>query len=183
MVFTKTCDLCAGDGRTVREGCRTCRGTGVTVRNEVVVIAVPPGLESGARIAVPGRGHAGARGGPPGDLYVTVSVEPHPFLVRQGADLHVTLPVAVHEAGLGAVVQVPTLDGPVRVRIPSGAASGRVVVARGQGGVRADTGERGDLVITLQIVLPAALDERSRSLLREFGRINDRDVRQGLFDQ
>jgi molecular chaperone DnaJ len=143
---------------------------------------VPPGLESGSRVAVPGRGHAGALGGPSGDLYVTVEVGTHRYFTRQGADLHLTLPVAVQEAAFGAVVMVPGLDGPVRVRIPAGTRSGALLVVRGRGGVKPGVAERGDLVVTVQITLPAALDARSRELLREFGQINTDDVRQGLFE-
>lgn len=183
MVFTKACEVCGGDGQTVRDVCRMCSGAGVTPRTEVVTLTIPAGIESGARVAVPGRGHAGALGGPSGDLYVTVTVAEHRVLTRRGADLHLTLPVAVHEAGLGALIEVPGLDGPVRARIPAGATSGSVAVLRGQGGVRPGTTERGDLVVTLQIVLPSTLDDRSRELLREFGRLNGDDVRRGLFQQ
>lgn len=181
MVFTKTCETCGGDGHTVREACRTCAGVGVTPRSEVVTLTIPAGLESGSRLAVPGRGHAGASGGPAGDLYATVEVAAHPVLTRRGADLHVTVPIGVHEAALGAVIDVPGLDGPLRMRIPAGVTSGSVAILRGEGGVRPGAGERGDLVATLQIVLPSTLDARSRDLLREFGRLNGEDVRRGLF--
>lgn len=182
MVFSKTCEACGGNGQSVRAVCEGCQGAGLTPRTEVVTINVPPGLESGSRVAVPGRGHAGALGGPAGDLYVTVQVGAHRYFTRQGADLHLTLPVAIHEAAFGAVVMVPGLDGPVRLRIPAGTRSGALIVARSRGGVKPGTAERGDLVVTVQIVLPAALDARSRELLREFGQINTGDVRQGLFE-
>lgn len=181
MVFAKTCEVCGGDGQTIREACRTCSGSGVAPRTDVVTLSIPAGLESGARLAVPGRGHAGALGGPAGDLYVTVSVAAHRVLTRRGADLHLTLPVAVHEAGLGALVDVPGLDGRLSVRIPPGTTSGSVLLVRGEGGVRPGTGERGDLVITVQVALPDALDDRSRELLREFGERNGTDVRRHLF--
>jgi len=180
MVFTKACESCGGDGRSVRETCGKCAGAGIAPRGDVVTLSIPPGLESGARVAVPGRGHAGALGGPAGDLYVAVRVADPRVLTRSGADLRLALPVVVHEAGLGAVVEVPGLDGPVNVHIPPGTSSGDVVVLRGLGGVRPGTSERGDLVVTVQVTLPAVLDERSQELLREFGRLNDGDVRQGL---
>lgn len=184
LVFTKPCDACDGCGRITSQPCRTCGGLGVYPRSEVVTVGVPPGVESGARIAVPGRGHAGARGGAPGDLYVTIEVAPHPFFRREGRDVHVTLPVAVHEAVLGARVDVPTLNGPVRLRIPPGTPSGRRLRLRGRGvpsafGADADAG---DLIVEVLIVLPAVRDERSRELLREFGRLNDVDVRRHLFE-
>lgn len=183
MVFSKACDVCGGQGRTVREVCATCRGSGVIPRPHTVTVQIPPGLESGTRLAVPGRGHDGAFGGASGDLYVTVQVGEHPRFTRRGADLHLTLPVAIHEAAFGAVVSVPGLDGPVRVRIPAGTQSGTMLVVRGQGGIKPGLAERGDLVVTTQIVLPSSLDARSRELLREFGQINGEDVRRTMFDQ
>jgi molecular chaperone DnaJ len=181
MVFTKPCDLCDASGRLASQACATCGGAGVQLRSEVVTLALPAGMESGARVAVPGRGHAGARGGPAGDLYVTVEVAAHPFFRREGRDLHLTLPVAVHEAALGARVDVPTLDGVMRLRIPAGTPSGQRLRLRGRGvpsaaGVAHDE-TAGDLVVEVQIVLPPVRDERSKALLREFGRLNDVDVR------
>ena len=131
---------------------------------------------------MPGRGNAGARGGPAGDLYLTAKVASHPYFVRDGRDLHLTLPVAVHEAGLGARVDVPTLEGPLRLRIPPGTPSGRQMRIPGHGVPASPrSGEAGDLVVHLQIVLPPVRDERSRELLREFGRLNSADVREHLF--
>ena len=179
MVFTKPCATCAGSGRMTSQACRACAGAGVAPRSEVVTVSVPPGIDDGARVAVPGRGHAGARGGPAGDLYVSIEVAPHAFLRRKGRDLHVTLPVAVHEAALGAKVDVPVLDGTVRLKVPANTASGQRLRVRGAG-VPAAVGEPGDLIAEVQIVLPPVKDERSRELLREFSRLNDVDVRRHL---
>ena len=182
MVFTKPCEACEGTGRLTSQMCATCGGVGIAPRSEVVTVTLPAGLESGARLVIPGRGHAGAHGGPPGDLYVTIEVAPHPWFRRQGRDLHLTLPVAVHEAALGARVEVPTLNGPVKLRIPPGAASGQRLAVRGAGVPPHDpSGEAGDLIAEVQIVLPPLRDERSRELLKEFARLNDVDVRAALF--
>jgi molecular chaperone DnaJ len=113
---------------------------------------------------------------------VTIDVGPHPFLRRDGRDLHVRLPVAVHEAALGARVDVPTLDGSVRLRIPPGTHSGQRLRVAGHG-VGAGGDSAGDLIVEVQIVLPRELDETSRSLLQEFGRRNGDDVRRTLFEQ
>lgn len=181
MVFTKPCDVCGGDGQVAAEPCRTCRGIGVSSRTEVVTLGIPAGIDSGTRVAVPGHGHAGSLGGSAGDLYVTVTVGPHPYFGRAGRDLTLTLPTAIHEAALGAVVSVPTLGDPVRVRIPAGASSGQTLRLRGLG-VPANGGDDcGDLVVTIQLVLPPELDERSRALLREFGQLNSDDVRRSVF--
>jgi molecular chaperone DnaJ len=186
MVFTRTCEPCEGRGRLTVQACRSCGGIGLQSRSEVVTVTVPAGAEPGDRIAVPGRGHAGARSGPAGDLYVTLDVEPHAHFARRGRDLLLTLPLAVHEAALGARVDVPTLDGPVRLRIPPGTPSGRRFAIRGQG-VPAAAGappeSAGDLIVDVQIVLPPVRDERSKALLREFGELNGQHVRDDLFEK
>ncbi len=184
MVFTKPCEPCASTGRLTGQSCRICAGVGLQARSEVVTLVIPPGIEHGARLAVPGRGHAGARGGPMGDLYVSVEVSPHPVFTREGRDLRMWLPVAVHEAALGAKVDVPTLNGPVKVRIPPGTGSGTKLRVRGQGiasAHSADPAMAGDLIAEVQIVLPPVRDERSKALLREFGALNPGDVRAHLF--
>jgi molecular chaperone DnaJ len=184
MVFTKPCEACDGSGRITTQACPTCGGAGVHPRSEVVTVAVPPGIESGARVAVPGRGHAGSRHGAAGDLYVSIDVAPHPWLRREGRDLTMLLPIAVHEAALGARVDVPALDGTVKLRIPPGTSSGQRFRVRGKGVPSAtspDPDAAGDLLIDIQIVLPPVRDERSKELLREFGRLNAADVRAHLF--
>lgn len=185
LVFARTCEGCEGAGHVSAQTCRACGGVGLQPRSEVVTIVVPAGVEDGDRIAVPGRGHAGARGGPAGDLYVTVRVEPHAFFTREDLDLQLTLPLAVHEAALGARVDVPTLGETVRLRIPPGTPSGRRFRIRGQGvpaaaGARPDSA--GDLIVEVQIVLPPVRDERSKDLLREFGQLNGQHVRDFLFE-
>ena len=182
LVFTKACEDCSGRGRVESELCQPCAGVGTMPRTEVVTLAIPAAVDAGARLAVPGRGQAGARGGPAGDLYVTLDVAPHAFFRRAGRDVCVTLPIAVHEAALGARVDVPTLHGPTRLRIPAGTASGTRLLVRGRG-VGSGDGAAGDLIVDIQIVLPPDLDDASRELLREFGRLNGADVRRHLFSE
>lgn len=179
MVFTGACESCGGEGHLTSQPCRMCGAAGIAPRHTVVTVAIPSGIDSGARIAMPGHGHAGARGGPSGDLYVTVEVTPHRFFARHGRDLHLIVPVAVHEAALGARVDVPTLDGRLKVRIPPGTSSGARVRVPDKG---VPGNPAGDLVVEVQIVLPPVKDERSKELLREFGRLNDADVRRHLFE-
>ena len=119
-------------------------------------------------------------GGENGDLFITVRVQPHPVFSRHGDDLHVTIPIAIHEAGLGAKVEVPSLDGPARLRVPPGTQSGQRFRLRERGAPSSRDGRRGDLVVEVKLVLPRLLDERSKELLREFGRINGEDVRRPL---
>lgn len=181
MVFTKPCELCGGDGRIVAQPCRACQSTGVLPRSEVVTVPIPAGIETGARLAIPGRGHAGARGGPAGDLYLTVDVAEHAWFTRSGRDLQITVPVAVHEAALGAKVDVPTLDEPVSVRIPPGTSAGQLLRVRGRGAPATPSTEAGDLLVDVQLVLPPVRDERSRELLREFAALNPIDARRHFF--
>ncbi len=181
MVFTKPCEACGATGRLASQSCRPCAGIGVSARSEVVTLVIPPGIDDGARLAVPGRGHAGARGGTLGDLYVTIEVAPHAVFTRDGRDLRMLLPVAVHEAALGAKVEVPTLNGPRTVKIPPGTSTGTRLRVRGQGIPSAHDDDAGDLLVEVQIVLLPLRDERSKALMREFGALNPGDVRAHLF--
>jgi molecular chaperone DnaJ len=156
-----------------------CAGHGRSVRTEAIAVRVPPGVLDGARLRVAERGHAGQRGGRTGDLYVNVQVQPHPVLRREGDDLFMAVPVAVHEAVLGARIDVPTLDGPARVTVPPGTQGGRRLRLAGRG-APTSAGGRGDLVLEVRLVLPETADERSRELMREFGRLNGGDVRRDL---
>jgi molecular chaperone DnaJ len=176
MVFSKPCPHCGGAGVKADIRCPSCAGRQVEMRTETLTIAIPAGVDDGARVRVAGKGHAGARGGPPGDLVVTIRVEPHPRFRRDGADLHVVVPIAIHEAALGAKVDVPSLEGGARLRIPPGTQSGQRFRLRDRG-MPARDGRRGDLVVEVRLVLPRILDERSKALLREFGQINTEDVR------
>jgi len=169
MVFTKACAACQGSGRQRSQRCAVCAATGRQVRTEAVPVAVPPGVNEGARLRVADMGHAGRHGGRHGDLYVTVHVHPHEVFRRQGDDLHVTLPIGVHEAVLGARVDVPSLEGPVKLRIPPGTQAGQRFRLR-ERGVPAPSG-RGDLLVEIRIVLPEIVDERGKELMREFGKL------------
>jgi molecular chaperone DnaJ len=181
MVFTKPCDACRGSGQQRECVCRACGGSGVEARVEGLSVSVPAGVVDGVQLRVPGGGHAGRRGGRPGDLFVVVQVEPHRLFRREGNDLHLQLPIAVHEAALGAKIDIPTLDGPVKLRVPPGTQSGQRLRLRERGAPSMRPGVRGDLIVEVRLVMPPLLDERSRELMREFARINADDVRQGLW--
>ena len=133
-------------------------------------VAIPPGAHDGSRLRVPDRGHAGRNGGPSGDLYVTVHVQPHERFRRQGDDLCVTIPIGVHDAVLGARIDVPSLEGPVKLRIPPGTQAGQRFRLRERGAPTA-AGSRGDLIVDVRIVLPEIVDERGKELMREFGKL------------
>jgi molecular chaperone DnaJ len=182
MVFTKACDACHGTGERREAACRTCRGDGLEAYAESLRVHVPAGVSDQAQVRVPGRGHAGRRGGRAGDLVLSVHVEPDDLFVRDGDDLHLVVPVALHEAALGARVEIPTVDGLVRLRVPPGTQPGQRLRLRERGAPSLRTGRRGDLIVEVKLVLPTLLDERSKEIIREFGRINSEDVRRGLWD-
>lgn len=177
MVFSKTCPTCGGEGRLKQEHCLECRGQGIEPRSETLTVRIPAAVADGARVRIAGKGHAGIRGGPPGDLLIDVSVAEHPVYRREGDELHMTVPIAVHEAALGAKFDIETPDGPVRLRVPPATQSGQRFRFRDRG-APARHGTRGDLVVEVRMKLPKVLDERSKELLREFGRINGENVRE-----
>ena len=179
MVFSKSCAACGGTGRQRFQRCEVCAAHGRLVRSEPVPVHVPAGVHDGARLRIADRGHSGLRGGRAGDLYVDVHVQPHRLLRREGDHLFMVVPVAVHEAVLGARIEVPTLDGPVKLRVPPGTQAGQRFRMSGRG-APTPAGTRGDLVVEVKLVLPAVADERSKELIREFGRLNAEDVRRDL---
>jgi molecular chaperone DnaJ len=179
MVFTKACAACGGTGRQRFQRCAVCAGHGRAVRSEAVAVQIPAGTADGTCLRIPEKGHGGRRGGRNGDLYVDVHVQPHPVLRREGDDLIMVAPVAVHEAALGARIDLPTLEGDVKLRVPPGTQAGQRFRLSGRG-VPTRGGQRGDLVVEVRLVLPPIVDERSKELLREFGRLNGLDVRHDL---
>lgn len=175
MVFSKACPHCGGQGRHGQTPCPSCGGRQLERRAETLVVNVPAGLADGARVRVPSKGHAGPNRTETGDLYITLKVRPHPVFRREGDDLHMTLPLAIHEAALGARIDVAAPDGPARLRVPPGTQTGQRLRLRGRGVASPRDGRRGDLVAEVRLALPRLLDERSKELLREFGRINGTD--------
>jgi molecular chaperone DnaJ len=159
--FSQICPRCGGSGRVVDKPCPTCGGGGAELRTREVKVRIPVGVADGQRVRVKGKGTPGSNGGPPGDLYVTVHVAPHPLFGRKGDDLSLRVPVTFSEAALGAEVKVPTLDGSVTVRIPSGTASGKTLRVRGRGMPKAGGGA-GDLLVTVNVVVPQTLSDQQR---------------------
>ena len=180
MMFSKACAHCGGSGRQPHQACTTCGAEGVVPRTERIAVEIPPGVSDGTLIRIPGKGNAGRRGGTPGDLYLGMRISEHPVFRRDGSDLHVVVPVAIHEAALGARIDVPTPEGPRKLRVPPRTQSGQRFRLRGSGVPTPRNGERGDLVVEIRLVLPPVVDERSKALLREFGRIHPEDVRKDL---
>ena len=144
--------------------CATCRGEGRTTQGKTLTVRIPQGVAEGQRVRLAGRGGAGERGGPAGDLLVTVHVGPHPFFGRKDDHLTLTAPITFPEAALGAQVSVPTLDGPVTLRIPAGTTSGRTFRVRGRG----VPGKSGDLLVTVQVAVPSTLSKAAHKALEAY---------------
>lgn len=179
MSFSGPCPDCGGTGKR-RPRCPECSGTDSVTRPENFSVRIPPGVDKGSRVRVPGKGNSGRHGGPPGDLYIVTDVEPHPFFERKGDNIYVKVPVTVTEAALGAKVEVPTIDGPSTIKIAPGTQGGQKLRLRGKGAPSLRGDVRGDEFVEVQVVVPRAADERSRELLRELARLNPEDPRKDL---
>jgi molecular chaperone DnaJ len=163
--FSNVCPTCGGRGQVVREKCKHCKGRGTEVRPREVKVRVPSGVRDGQRIRVQGRGAPGQSGGPPGDLYVVVHVGEHAIFGRSGTKhLTVTVPITFAEAALGAQVKVPTLDGPVTVKVPAGTQAGKTVRVRGRG-IDPPKGDAGDLLVTFDVEVPQHLTDEQRQAI------------------
>jgi molecular chaperone DnaJ len=178
MQFRQTCPSCGGTGQIPGDPCPTCGGTGRVMRQETVRVNIPPGAEPGKRIRVPGKGEDGVRGGPPGDLYITPRIRPHPFLTRDGRDLEMELPITVGEAVHGATIPVPTPSGTVNVKIPAGAQSGRRLRVKGKGVPAHAKSPAGDLYLRLMVRVPD--DGVPRDAVEQIDRAYKEDVRKNV---
>jgi molecular chaperone DnaJ len=163
--MTQTCPRCEGTGRIVETPCPTCRGTGAERRTRRLQVRIPAGVKDNARIKLAGKGEPGGAGIPAGDLYVRVRVEPHRVFRRKGDDLTVELPVTYPEAALGSQVQVPTLNGPVTLKVPAGTPSGKTFRIKGKGAPK--RGGHGDLLVTVNVDVPGKLSKREKQLLQD----------------
>ncbi len=182
MRFSLTCPRCEGTGR-LKNLCSNCGGDGRISATETVEVRIPPGAQQGSRLRVAGKGNAGTMGAPAGDLYITVRVEPHPLFQRQGDDIEIRVPVRIDEAGLGAKIEVPTIDGRALLKIPQGTHNGQKFRLREKGVANSRSGKRGDQIVEVELVAPVVQDERTKELLREYAQIHPEDPRAGIWTQ
>jgi molecular chaperone DnaJ len=165
----RTCPSCGGSGQMIRDPCRSCGGVGRVQREKALQVTIPAGVEDGTRIRLAGEGEAGVRGGPPGDLYIFVTVAPHRLFRRDGADIHCRVPLPMTKAALGGTVEVPTVNGErARISIPPGTQSGETFRLRGKGMTVLRSQARGDMYVEAVVETPVNLTEKQRQLLREF---------------
>ncbi len=179
--FSEPCTACGGTGRQIPTKCPTCKGSGTEIRPREIRARIPAAVRDGARIRLSGRGEPGMQGGAAGDLYVVVHVEPHPIFARRDDDLLVTVPITFAEAALGTRLQVPTLEEPVTLKIPAGTESGRTFRVRGRG-VATSSGRRGDLLVTVELVVPRKLTKTQRQALERFADLDGGDPRAHLVE-
>jgi molecular chaperone DnaJ len=181
MKFNIQCPRCGGTGK-VTEACPTCHGEGTVARTEHIDFRIKPGTRDGQRIRLAGKGNAGTNGGTPGDLYLVIRTGSHPVFTRQVDDIHITVPVTVSEAALGAKIEVPTIDGRAQLKIPPATQSGQKLRMRERGVPSAtQEGKRGDEIVAVEIVVPHLQDERSKEILREFAKLNPDDPREAIW--
>jgi molecular chaperone DnaJ len=182
MKFSLTCPRCDGKGR-LQNVCPTCHGDGRVSKTDVVEVRIPPGAQAGSRLRVAGKGNAGRGGAPAGDLYITVRVDPHPFFRREGDDIHIQVPVTVSEAGLGAKIEVPTIDGRALLKVPQGTQNLQKFRLREKGVLNTRKSKRGDEIVEVVIQAPKVHDERTKELLRELAQVNAEDPRQEMWSK
>jgi molecular chaperone DnaJ len=176
MVSTSVCPRCAGLGQVVPEPCPDCRGEGRRTEERTYTIDIPAGVDTGSTLRLAGRGAAGPRGGPNGDLFVHVRVRPHPLFTRDGIDLRCDLPVSFAQAALGADLELPTLDGPETITLPRGTQSGRELRLKGKGVPHLERRHRGDIVVRVVVAVPTDLTPEQEDLLRQYAELRGEDV-------
>ncbi len=171
----QTCPTCHGSGKVIADPCQACRGAGRIKKHKTLQVKIPAGVDEGDRIRLSGEGESGVNGGPPGDLYVVIHLKEHSVFQRNGDDLHCEMPISFSQAALGGEIDIPTLDGSAKIKIPPETQSGQVFRLRGKGikGVRSSY--PGDLLCAVVVETPVRLTDKQKELLRELEDINKRD--------
>src|SRR5271156_5794165 len=173
FTLERTCPNCQGRGQSIDSPCASCSGSGRVTRERTLSVNIPPGVEDGTRIRLAGEGEAGVRGGPPGDLYIFLSMAVHPFFQREGADLHCRVPVSMVTAAMGGDIEVPTIDGGnTRVKVPEGTQSGRRFRLQSKGMPVLRQRQHGDMYVQVVVETPQKLTKKQRELLVEFDRLS-----------
>ena len=186
FTIAKTCGQCNGQGTIIKDPCRACGGSGVMQKTQSLSIKIPPGVDTGSRLKLRGEGESGRNGGPAGDLYVVIDVEPHPLFARHNNDIVCEIPVSFTQAALGVELEAPTLEGKHKLKIPAGTQSGTMFRLKGKGAPDVRGGHRGDELIRIVVETPRKLTARQRELLEEFARSGGEEVNplsKGFFEK
>ncbi|MEG2702617.1 MAG: molecular chaperone DnaJ, partial [Clostridia bacterium] len=167
MVTVRTCPTCRGEGKIIRDKCTTCNGSGHVRKKRTLTLRIPAGVQDGVSLVKRNEGEPGVRGGPAGDLYITIAVRPHKLFKREDTNLLLDMPISITQAALGAEIDVPTLEKPVKFKIPEGTQTGTEFRLKGLGIASLKTGAKGDLVLTVRVEVPKRLNEKQKELLRQ----------------
>jgi molecular chaperone DnaJ len=178
--MSQPCSACGGSGRKVTKVCSACRGTGKIFQTETLKVRIPGGADTGSRVKLKGMGGAGMSGGPPGDLFIEITVKPHPVFKRKGDDIYLDLPVTFGEAALGAKIEVPTIDGVAAMTLPPGTQGGQRFKLSGKGFPSPKTGVRGNQYVVIKIVVPKNLDSGAKDKVREIDQLYKETPRERL---
>lgn len=174
--ISKTCGKCNGAGKVITDPCRACKGQGKVKKFRTINVKIPAGVDTGSRLKITGEGEPGLYGGPQGDLFVILDVEEHPFFKRDGTNILCEVPISFPQATLGAEIEVPTLDGTSKIKIPPGTPSGRIFYIKGKGIPKLGSHTRGDQIVRVYVDVPKKLTPRQKELLEEFARINGDEI-------
>lgn len=183
MKFSSACPSCGGTGTSPGEACPSCRGSGLVQKTELISVRIPAGVNTGSKVRIAGKGNAGQNGGPQGDLFITIDVDPHAFFKREGPNVYVKVPITVPEATLGAKIEVPTLYGKTTIRIPPGTKSGQKFRIRSNGAPIPGKKVKGDQFVEVTIVPPPFNDQRIRELMKELESLAGQNPRENLGEQ
>ncbi len=179
LFFSKPCPKCKGHGQ-IAPPCPGCSGTGYVEGKELIKVNIPPGLHTGSKVRVAGKGEPGRNGGPPGDLYIVLEIEPHPFLRREDDDLYMDLPITVSEALMGATIETLTIDGPIKVKVPPGSQGGQLLKLKGKGVLNPKTGQRGDMYLRLVIKVPKLPPDEAEEISQKLAPFYTEDIRSSI---
>jgi molecular chaperone DnaJ len=177
----QTCPRCHGNGTIIDDPCATCHGAGTVPERKRYPVKIPPGVKDGTRVRQAGKGQGGVRGGKPGDLIVITRVTPSRVFVRNGDDLSLEVPVTITEAALGAQIEIPTIDGRVKLKVPAGSQDGRALRVPGKGAPKLKHSGRGDLIARIRVRVPESLSDDQRTALEQYAELDKADPRAGLF--
>ena len=176
IVNRRVCSSCQGQGKKIKNACTECRGQGKIRKTKTIKVNIPAGVDTGAKIRVSGEGEPGDNGGTYGDLFIVISVKPHDFFERDGDDIYCEIPITFGQAALGDEIEVPTIDGKVRIKIPEGTQSGKLFRIKGKGAPRLRGYGTGDQFVKTVVVTPTKLSSRQKELLKEFAEIGGEDT-------
>jgi molecular chaperone DnaJ len=178
--FSQPCPKCRGTGKIIENPCSNCRGAGVAVSKTTLNVRIPSGVKDGSKIRLKGKGETGHYGGMPGDLYVNVRVRPHPVFTRKDSDIELSLPITFIEASLGEKINIPTLDGQIALKIPSGTQSGHVFRIKGMGAPKL-RGGIGDMLVRVKVVVPKKISAKQKKILEDFSKVDNENPRDAVF--